>query len=130
MINSDIKEKFNIWGRDFDLDVSFICYDDEEVLDNQIKIFKKIKEESNYYYEVCKFKIYEYVQEEIEKFPDNLIPENVFKFIIPKAIIIDRNVDYDYYGFLFYYRYDRDNDICVSFKNNDFYEIGPEDIIL
>lgn len=33
-------------------------------------------------------------------------------------------------GFLFYFRYDRENDICGSFKNYEFFEVYPEYIIL
>ena len=28
------------------------------------------------------------------------------------------------------FRYDRENDICVSFKNYEFFAVGPEYIIL
>lgn len=55
---------------------------------------------------------------------------NIFKFIIPTAIIVTQHTDVDYFGFLFYFRYDRENDICGSFKNYEFFEVYPEYIIL
>lgn len=132
MIESDFKEEFEIWGRKFLLDVSLTCYSDETVLDSQLRIFGCIKEKLNELYEICKTKIYEYVKKDDLKafFPNKEIPENIFKFIIPKAIIVTRHTDVDYFGFLFYFKYDRENDMCVSFKNYKFFQIGPEDIIL
>ena len=132
MIESDFKEEFEIWGRSFQVDVSLACHSNQEVLDSQVRIFNIIKNKLNELYDVCRTKIYEYMHNEERKelFPNNEIPENIFKFIIPKAIIVTRHTDVDYFGFLFYFRYDRENDICVSFKNYEFFEVGPEYIIL
>ena len=132
MIKSDFKEEFEIWGRNFQLDVSLACHSNQVVLDSQVRIFNTIKNKLNELYDVCRTKIYEYMHNEERKelFPNNEIPENIFKFIIPKAIVITRHIDVIYFGFLFHFRYDSENDICVSFKNFDFYEIGPEYIIL
>lgn len=132
MTNPDFKEEINVWGRKFEIDVSLTCYEGEKVLDSQIRTFQNIKGRLNELYNICKIKIYEYVKidELKELFPNNEIPENIFKFIIPKAIIVTRHTDVDYFGFLFYFRYDRENDICVSFNNYEFYQIGPEYIIL
>ena len=98
----------------------------EKVLDSQIRIFHIIKEKYNELFETCKTKIFEYVNDDEQKnlFPDNQIPENIFKFIMPKAIVITRDIDVDYFGILFHFRYDPENDICVSFKNFNFYFPG------
>ena len=133
MTNSDFQDKIEVWGENFEIDVSYICYDNEEVLDSQVKIYNNIKNRLEELYEVCKTKIYEYVeQDELkELFPNNTVPkDDILKFIVPKAIIIDRDTNEDYFGFLFYFRYDRENDMCVSFKNYEFFDIGPEYIIL
>lgn len=132
MNKSFFKESFKVWERDFQLDVSLVCYKGEKVLDSQIRIFHIIKEKYNELFETCKTKIFEYVNDDEQKnlFPDNQIPKNIFKFIMPKAIVITRDIDVDYFGVLFHFRYDPENDICVSFKNFNFYEIGPEYIIL
>lgn len=127
MINSDFKEEFNVWGRTFTLDVSLSCHTGQGVLDSQVNVYNNIKNNINELYEVCKTKILEYVNEEEQKelFSDKEMPENIFKYIIPKAIIVTRHTDVDYFGFLFYFRYDRENDICVSFKDYKFFNIGP-----
>ena len=132
MINPDFQDKIECWGRKFEIDVSYICYEGEEVLDSQIRIYHKIKDRLEELYAVCKTKIYEYVEtDEIKAlFPNNEIPENIFKFILPKAIVITRHTDIDYFGLLFYFKYDLDDDICVSFKNYEFFRIGAEYIIL
>ena len=126
------KEEFEIWGRNFQLDVSLACHSNQVVLDSQVRIFNTIKNKLNELYDVCRTKIYEYMHNEERKelFPNNEIPENIFKFIIPKAIIVTRHTDVDYFGFLFYFRYDRENNICGSFKNYEFFEVEPEYIIL
>ncbi len=99
MIKSDFKEEFEIWGRNFQLDVSLACHSNQVVLDSQVRIFNTIKNKLNELYDVCRTKIYEYMHNEERKelFPNNEIPENIFKFIIPKAIIVTRHTDVDYY---------------------------------
>jgi len=132
MINSDFNEKLEFWGREFDVEISFERHKGENILDFQEQIYHKIKDRLPELLEVCKTKIYEYVEiDEIKSlFPNKDIPENIFKFIIPKAIFITRETDLEYFGFLFYFRYDRNDDMCVSFKNFEFFRTGAEYIIL
>ena len=75
MIESDFKEEFEIWGRNFQLDVSLACHSNQVVLDSQVRIFNTIKNKLNELYDVCRTKIYEYMHNEERKelFPNNEI---------------------------------------------------------
>ena len=64
MNKSFFKESFKVWERDFQLDVSLVCYKGEKVLDSQIRIFHIIKEKYNELFETCKTKIFEYVNDD------------------------------------------------------------------
>ena len=115
MNNSFFKEEVECWGRKFEIDVSLTCYEGEKVLDSQIRTFQNIKGKLNELYDICKIKIYEYVKidELRELFPNNEIPENIFKFIIPKAIIVTRHTMSIVLAFFFILSM-TEKTICVS----------------
>lgn len=135
MMNEQIQNEFNlkmtIWEREIEIEVVFDCYTNETITASQNQAYLDFLSNNKNFYSISKRKILDYVTQDIEYFPDKIIPENIFKFIMPKAIFIKRDSESNkLFGLLFHYKYREEEGICVVFKNNDFFEIGPENIIL
>lgn len=128
----EFKEEFVVWGRSFELLVTFDVCDDEEVSEHQIRTYEDLKVNYIQYFDSAKDEIYEYVKEDTG---ENELPDNIFKFIIPKAIVIQReDEDEDDYKMEFAllcdYKYNLDDGISVSFENGVSTGVGPEDVVL
>lgn len=131
---NEFKEEFIVWGRSFELLVTFDVYDDEEVSEHQIKTYEDLKVNYVEYFDSVKDEIYEYVKEDTG---ENELPDNIFKFAIPKAIIIQREdedeEEDDYkmeFALLCDYKYNLDDGISVSFEDGESTGVGPEDVVL
>ncbi len=126
----EFKEEFIIWGRSLELDVVFDLCDDEEISENQIKTYEDFKANYKEYFDSVKTEIYEYVKEDTG---EKELPENIFKFIMPKAIIILREDEEEFFldfALLCDYKYNIDDGLSVSFRNGKSTGCGPEDIVL
>ncbi len=128
----EFKEEFIIWGRSLELDVVFDLCDDEEISENQIKTYEDLKANYKEYFDNVKTEIYEYVKEDTG---EEELPENIFKFIMPKAIIVlredeDEDEESMEFALLCDYKYNIDDGISVSFKNGVSTGCGPEDVVL
>jgi hypothetical protein len=131
---NEFKEEFIVWGRSFELLVTFDVYDDEEVSEHQIKTYEDLKVNYVEYFDSVKDEIYEYVKEDTE---NEELPDNIFKFIIPKAIVIQREDEDEgedeykmEFALLCDYKYNLDDGISVSFENGESTGVGPEDVVL
>lgn len=128
----EFKEEFVVWGRSFELLVTFYVYDDEEVSEHQIRTYEDLKVNYIKYFDSVKDEIYEYVKEDTG---EDELPDNIFKFVLPKAIVIQRE-DEDEVGYkmefalLCDYKYNLDDGISVSFEDVVSTGVGPEDVVL
>ena len=128
----EFKEEFMIWGRKLELDVVFYLYEGEEISEHQIKTYEDLKVNYIKYFDSVKDEIYEYVKEDTG---ENELPENIFKFVVPKAIIIQReHGKFDEepmeFALLCDYKYNIDAGISVSFENGVSTGCGAEDAVL
>jgi hypothetical protein len=124
------KQKINVWGRDFELDVVFDCCEGEEVLPVQ-------KEALNLF--LSKPILLSDAKSKVEDYCINLNAadigstsiENIFKYVIPKEIYVQRPTDNSrVVGLLCNYKFDADNGLAVVFKNEQFVQVNTEDVIL
>lgn len=122
-------KKITIWGREFELRVTFDCFDDEEVLPIQeqalgafLKADKAIED--------SKKQLEEYILNDdyAELETDSI--DNIFKYVIPTDIYLTRTPEIRTVALLCDYRFDEEHGIAIVFENENFKEIGTQDIVL
>ena len=122
-------KKVTIWGRDFELRVTFDCFDDEEVLPIQEQTLEAFLK-ADVAIENSKKQLEEYILNDdyAELETDSI--DNIFKYVIPTDIYIPRTPKNRTAAILCDYRFDEEHGIAIVFENEQFKEIGTQDIIL
>lgn len=123
------KVKVLIWGREFDLDVVYDCYSNEEILTLQkdaveafVRTDKAIAASLDIVREYC-------LSENREEIGSDVI-ENIFKYVAPKYLYVSRDEEKRVVSIMCNYKFDLENGIAVVFENEEFSKIGKQDIIL
>lgn len=121
------KVRANIWGRDFELNVSFDNFPDEEVTENQKHTLDAIPS-VDYSASLPELKQYimKYNGSEIE----GAVIENIFKYVMPKSFVITREKEDRVFAIFCNYKFDMEHGLAVVYKNEKFKVVGPQDIIL
>lgn len=121
-------KKLLIWNREFDLRVVFDSYD-EEVLPIQKQALEAFLKAENTIQE-SKQQLEKYIlNDEYAEIEGNSI-DNIFKYVIPTDIYIPRTPETRTVALLCDYRFDEEHGIAIVFENEQFKEIGEQDIVL
>ena len=121
------KVKACIWGRDFELNVSYQNFPDEEVTYNQELTVKSIASvdfsESlvNVEQYIMKYNGFEICENSID---------NIFRYVMPKSILITRDEDTRIFAIMCNYKFDMEHGIAVVFENGKYKAVGQQDLIL
>ena len=123
------KIKINIWGRDFELEVKYDCYNDEKILPIQKDALKVFLSNTNSIISV---------KEDVEKYClansfgkiETDAIDNIFKYVIPKYLYIKRSKEKRVIAIMCNYKFDMEHGIALVFENEKLCEIGNQDIIL
>jgi hypothetical protein len=117
----------SIWGRTFKLNIVYQNYPGEEVTENQRVITEEIRMVS---FDDSLDKAKDY----IKKYNAGDISEgcidNIFKYVIPKCILIPRENDGRIFAVMCDYRFDMEHGLALIYENKRFKAIGKQDIIL
>lgn len=121
------KLQIHIWGRDFDLNVSYHNFPGEEVTNNQAMTLKAI---SSVDFSEALNSVEQYIMKyngfEIKE--NNI--DNIFKYVIPKSIVITRDENLRVFAIICNYRFDMEHGLAVVFENEKYKAVGPQDFIL
>lgn len=120
--------EMNIWGREFNLSIEYDCYSGEAVSAIQemaIKSFISKNPTATALDDVKQYCIRKN-GEDIEKDPI----DNIFKYVKPKYLYVKRTEQEHIVAIMCDYKYDADGGIAVVFVNENFYEVGKQEIIL
>lgn len=123
------KIKMKIWGREFDLDITYDCYSNENVLETQemaILNFSKASEEIDF--SLKKVKEYCLLNNKQEIGED--VIENIFKYVAPKYLFVPRDEKKQIVAIMCNYKFDSESGIAIVFENGKFKEIGKQEIVL
>ncbi|MBQ2801597.1 MAG: hypothetical protein IJF03_09415 [Lachnospiraceae bacterium] len=123
------KIKVSIWGREFELNITYDCYSDEEVLNSQedaVKAFVKADESIS----ISLDEVKKYCLAMNHKEIGSNVIENIFKYVVPKYLYVSREDEKRIVSIMCNYRFDQENGIAVVFENEKFAKIGKQDIIL
>ena len=121
------KIKICIWGRDFELKVSYQNFPGEDVTDNQIQTLEQLAavDFSESLTNVEQY-IMKYYGSEIN---GNSIG-NVFKYVMPKSILITRDENKRIFAIICNYKFDMEHGMTVVFENEKYKAVGSQDLIL
>lgn len=119
--------KVCIWGRDFDINYSFQNFPGEEVTDYQIKTLEGI-------FSVDFSESLNHVKQYVMKKDGSEIAEssieNIFRYVMPKNILITRNNEIREFAIMCNYKFDMEHGIAVVYHNEVFKTVVPQDLIL
>lgn len=115
-----------VWGREYKLKVVFDCYSGESVTEDQrqaldcfIRASSLIDSSLNVVFEYCK------------KYDSNIQTDNIFRYVIPQALYIQRTKDNSHIVALMgAFKLDLEHGIAVVFKNEAYWKIGSQDTVL
>ena len=122
-------EKLTIWGREFELRVTFDCFDNEEVLPIQEQALEAfLKAEAAI--EDSKKRVENYILNDDYAELETASVDNIFKYVIPTDIYLPRTPDTRTAALLCDYRFDEEHGIAIVYENEKFKEIDTQDIVL
>ena len=124
-----MNKTMTIWERQYDLPVVFDCFDNEEVLPIQKQALEAFLKAENTIQE-SKKQLEKYIlNDEYAEIEGNSI-DNIFKYVIPTDIYIPRTPETRTVALLCDYRFDEEHGLAIIFENEQFKEIGEQDIVL
>lgn len=121
------KVNVRIWGREFELGVSYQNYPGEEITENQQKTLVTVATAD---YDAAKADIEGYIRKFFgdELGADNL--DNIFRFVMPKSILIPRAEGSSTFAIMCNFKFDMEHGIAVIFEEGKYKTVGPQDLIL
>lgn len=123
------KIKIMLWGREFNLDITYDCYTNEKILKSQetaVQDFSKAVESIDSSLEEVKKYCLSINKEEI----GSDVIENIFKYIAPKYLFVPRNEKKQVVAIMCNYKFDTESGIAIVFEDGKFKTIGKQEIIL
>lgn len=120
--------KINLWGRDFDLNGVMQCYPGEEPTQTQKDAWNKFISNSNIS-DDTKNAVEEYVLKHGLSDTGATDVDNIFKYVIPKSIIIPRSKRLAV-AIMCNFKFDPEQGIAILFEDGKLKEVGPQDIAL
>lgn len=123
------KYKLSIWGRNFELPLLYECYPDEEVIESQREAFAMFEANSAAVAASLEH-VKNYVEtDEFARLNGDKI-ENIFKYVMPKAIFVPHTEKHRNVAIMCNHKFDIEHGIAVLFENGQFKKVGPQDIAL
>lgn len=122
-------EKLTIWGREFELRVTFDCFDNEEVLPIQEQALEAFLK-ADAAIEDSKKQVENYILNDDFAELESDSVDNIFKYVNPTDIYLPRTTEIRSAALFCDYRFDEEHGIAIVFENEKFIEIGTQDIVL
>ena len=117
----------NIWGRDFELAVSYQNFPGENVTDNQTCALEKAQS-TDFSESLSDVKQYIMKHYGSELGEDSI--DNIFKYVLPKSILIPRNENKRVFAILCNFKFDMEHGLAIVFEDEKYKAVGPQDLIL
>lgn len=119
----------NLWGRQLELEVIYDLLGDEEVSKNQTEALQALTK-TWHVVEDSLEAVKQYCRaDERSDIKDDEIT-NIFKYVVPQALYVERSERARLVGLLCAYRFDPEHNLAILFENEQLKEIGSEDILL
>ena len=121
------KAKVCIWGRDFELPVSFQNFPGEEVTKMQNMMLDTIPT-IDYSDSLAMVEQYIMKYNGFEIGTDHI--DNIFKYVMPKSVLVTRNEKERCFAIICNYKFDMEHGLAVVYENEKYKTVGAQDIIL
>lgn len=121
------KLPLTIWGRDFVLSVNYQNYPGEEITKNQQETEKAI---TSVDFNAARAGVERYIRRYFASNLGNEDFDNIFRFVMPKNILILRSGDSRMFAVMCKFKFDMEHGIAVVYKNEGFVAAGPQDLAL
>ena len=121
------KIKIRIWDRDFELNVVYQNYPGEEVTENQRKTLDSVFLTD---FGPGKAGVEAYIRKYFSSELGEDTLENIFRFVMPKSILIPRTDDKQTFAVLCNFKLDMEHGIAVLYEDNTYKTTGPQDLAL
>lgn len=121
------KVKASIWGREFELSVSYQNFPGEEITENQRNTLAAI---TSVDYDIAKNGVERYIRKFFSSELGNESLDNIFRFVMPKSVLITRTEDVRVFAIMCNFKLDMEHGIAVIYENEEFKAAGPQDLIL
>lgn len=120
------KVSLTIWGRVFEIKVVFDCYAGEKPTATQQQALKNF---------IARLDLLDNAKEKVEKYcqekDSTVMVDNIFKFVIPQALFVQRTKDDSHVvGVMCAFKLDLEHGLAIVFKNEQFDQIGTQDVVL
>lgn len=121
------KIKLNIWGREFELSIGYQNFPGEEVTKIQEDTLAAIPSVD---FSEARTGVEKYITQyfSTELGDDDL--SNIFRFVIPKSILIMRSEEYRLFAVICNFKLDMEHGIAIAYKDEAFVVAGPQDLVL
>lgn len=121
------KVKLTIWDREFDLNIVFQNFPGEEVTSNQEKVVETI---TTLDFGMALKPLKDYVLKYNSEDVGSSEITNIFKYVIPKSVLIPRENEKRVVALMCNYKFDMEHGLAIVFENEKYKTLGPQDIIL
>ena len=121
------KVPLQIWGREFELGVSYQNYPGEEITENQQRTLATVPSVD---YDIAKPGVEEYIRKYFASELGNDSLDNIFRFVMPKSILISRMKNSHIFAIMCNFKLDMEHGIAIIFENEKYKAVGPQDLIL
>lgn len=121
--------KADIWGRSFQLEISFDQYKGESVTQAQKESLTAFCDNISALADSAKSAIIEYCANNCDE--DLRSESNPFRFLLPTCIYVMRTEDKEHKAaLLFKFKYDSENMVAAVFQNEKFLKVTTDSAIL
>ena len=121
------KINLSIWEREFVLNIVFQNFSEEDVTSTQERAVDSL---ASFNFDSSLDKVKEYIMKYNSEDVDSPEITNIFKYVIPKSILIPRETERRVVALMCNYKFDMEDGIAVVFENEKYKAVGPQDIIL
>ena len=129
MLNLIKKVELDIWGRTFSLQVYYVCYEGEELLKEQVEMVQLLLSNKQWIQNAKKH-IEKYCENDVMADKNNTKKDNIFSYIKPSSIFIERDNNPPLIALMCDYKYDLEHGLAVVFDSSGNVTVGIQDIIL
>lgn len=121
------KVKVSIWGREFELGVSYQNFPGETITENQRNTLSAVPSVD---YDAAKTGVEGYIRKFFSAELGNERLDNIFRFVMPKSVLITRTEGTRVFAIMCNFKLDMEHGIAVIYEDEQLKAVGPQDLIL
>ncbi len=121
------KVKVSIWGREFELGVSYQNFPGEIITENQRNTLSAVPSVD---YDAAKTGVEGYIRKFFSAELGNERLDNIFRFVMPKSVLITRTEGTRVFAIMCNFKLDMEHGIAVIYEDEQLKAVGPQDLIL